>query len=101
MQINFAERWCGHDDRRMYFFTNLEMKDKSIINARHSVGEVGYWKATQAQAKITKNHPTLGTKTPLSYYKFVLDKNGKKVGRQQNWLMQEYTLPDNRVIDYI
>ena len=101
MQINFEKRWCGHNDRHMYFFTNLEMKDKSIINARRSVEEVGYWKATQAQAKITKNHLTLGTKTPLSYYKFVLDKNGKKVGRKQNWLMQEYRLPDNRVIDYI
>ncbi|XP_069148407.1 NAC domain-containing protein 83-like [Solanum lycopersicum] len=86
----FAEKHCNG---RMYFFTYVKMKfgnGNKIARNLHS-GK-GYWKSTQARKNIEENDNTIGTKTPLTYYK--QSPNNSKA-KKTSWLMSEIRLPIN------
>ena len=74
----------------MYFFTSRDRKYlKGKRPNRAVVG--GFWKATASKQAIEdKNNNLIGYKSALVYHRGTF-KNSTKT----DWLMQEYTLPDN------
>ncbi|KAK1578968.1 hypothetical protein Q3G72_034598 [Acer saccharum] len=73
----------------MYFFTSRDRKYlKGKRPNRAVVG--GFWKATASKQAIEDKNNIIGYKSALVYHRGTF-----KNSTETDWLMQEYTLPDN------
>ncbi|KAK3217806.1 hypothetical protein Dsin_011776 [Dipteronia sinensis] len=87
--LQLFDNYGRKGEAAMYFFTSRDRKYlKGKRPNRAVVG--GFWKATASKHAIGDENNPIGYKSALVYHRGTF-KNSTKT----DWLMQEYTLPDN------